>query len=1382
MLNRYAKSGQRRRGVILLVVLALLTTFTLVGLSFALYADGQARRASLFSQSASQTSPGGQKEKARELATAAWNDFLGQFLYDCSDDDPRGIASALRGLSLARTMYGWNDGGLNDRPYTGTGRLGEMVTMNNGLPGEDGRNLINYTFFAGDNLRDPGRLGVRAGLTAAKGPLTGDLNVSYTYPDRNNVFLARLDPTTGQVTMPSYHRPYLLTGGALDRYKSLRYLPANMGPGFPALSGIGDVKNLDGLPGGADAVWIDIGAPVHVDAEGRKFKVLVAPLVLDMDGRVNVNTAGNILAAGNTHASHQGWGPWEVNPARLGQPVNAAEWAQLITGAGGVPGRYGPGGLPLGTPVPGGTAVGNQFPVDFNGVFDPGSPAPRTPSPRFSFPGEPNTVQFQTFPHFDLQAYGNVNYRETTSDGTPTGTPIHPASFNALRPTVLSSTQYNRKFGPADLAGVLRLYNTGGERMHSSLFELIRTNVLVDPRPRFLLTTHSFDMDRPGSVPLVWDPNEAGKTYAYNPALGAPIAAQESFHALGGRTNMMGLAGSGEYDAATWRSALPGLRIDLRRQLMEYPAADATGRIDMTNMATALQLGRAVADRQALARDLFNRLRAVTGAQAPGTAAVGSNEFHALRYLAQLAVNIVDFTDNDDYSTPFLWYTDGTTNHYVFGTELPRLVINEYYAQVDNDHPDMGVVGAGFRQITNYRLNVWAELHNPGQAGVRLSNCTRRPSDPAYNAATDGWPMYRLRLQPNVANMSGPDNVLGNDPTNPVGAQPPAAGTTSIVDDWDLPPAMGGVDKQIVQANYGAYNGAVNNNQGFYVVGPNPLYPAVAPDLSGTDPKIQAKETHAPRHVNNTGDYQMSIRVPVVGYVTPTPSLVLERLANPALPPNTNPADPLYNPYIAVDYVQRLRVEDGRLHDDAGNAVAPAAVTDRSSYGRPQPYAAFDTAAAADPTTSMWQRQKPVAMEVRNSFFRHNAWEDVPAMGAPTLTPYDATNNPNQTLRVPFDVLYHPNRSPISIAELLHVSGEKQHQLTQRFMLGTFATPILFGHRARWTDERTRLARLLDHVTLGTSAAGVAVNGRIPGKVNINTINDRAVFNALCDAVAGNHFTQAEVDAVWAALIASRNGGGPGAERPFLSLGTGSAAADLVTGAPRGVQDTLWRSGTAGVGTDDWDMVTLRVLEPGTSAARTNPMRRFELLTKLKAHLTTRSNVFAVWVTVGFFEVTNDTTQPIQLGAEMRWGDGQTIRHKMFALVDRTQMQVWPTTNAAGQPLCKLGAAVNGDGTAQAVNLLNEANAPATTNPIQNPLTGRGWVPTPGAIITIDPDTDNEETVELSSPAAGTFQAVFRRSHAAGATVISRGNPGPWTTPFNPRLNPEVVLYSSLFE
>jgi hypothetical protein len=187
-------------------------------------------------------------------------------------------------------------------------------------------------------------------------------------------------------------------------------------------------------------------------------------------------------------------------------------------------------------------------------------------------------------------------------------------------------------------------------------------------------------------------------------------------------------------------------------------------------------------------------------------------------------------------------------------------------------------------------------------------------------------------------------------------------------------------------------------------------------------------------------------------------------------------------------------------------------------------------------------------------------------------------------------------------------------------------------------------------ITVLTEGDRIPGGDRVPGKVNINTIWDPEILHALCDPQPANSFTLTDVNAVFQNLIASRTpNGNPGPnDRPFQSLATGFSTGDTQYPRGLGIEDTVLRS--AGDPTDP----SRRLFEPPLNPANAHPYLRSQLLTKLFNHVTTRSNVFAVWVTVGFFEVTDDTARPVRLGREIGLAEGRNLRHRFFAVVDRS--------------------------------------------------------------------------------------------------------------------------------
>ncbi|MFL5329637.1 MAG: hypothetical protein ACJ8C4_12060 [Gemmataceae bacterium] len=514
---RSAQCDPRRKGIILVVVVALLALFAVVGLGYVMYAESAATSARMSSEGQNVVTEVAKMDPQILMARA-----LGDLIYDCYDD-ARGVYSSMRGNSLARAMYGWNyqdsDYGTDDFvpeyvtangpprtkvisnpntvPWNGLGKLhytDPNLAAQTGGQSMDTFDIINFAPLRTDPLvRDPERYpddptqptGRSNNQTSIMQPSNlryfGGWNVPYTYPDNHNVYLGAVRAADGQVIMPSFHRPYLFKMSGLGvapvnnvdptdpnflaeglkqagishkdwyrpsgRLKLIRPRPIdnltpdlvaqlqaaglpypppeqltdsqitlsnpnsypamiqkfiNAGKLMPCPSDVGgDVKNLLGSPGGNDSIWMDLGYPVQVTSGGKKYKPLFAYLVVDMDGRINLNATGNMRALDTTnynqysqlHASNQGIGRSEINASHIlnveeylndpnvraqygiGGPIapvvgQLPEWTNLFLGAPTgaatptVAGRY----------QPGQTSVPGELPPVIAQPFADGSP------------------------------------------------------------------------------------------------------------------------------------------------------------------------------------------------------------------------------------------------------------------------------------------------------------------------------------------------------------------------------------------------------------------------------------------------------------------------------------------------------------------------------------------------------------------------------------------------------------------------------------------------------------------------------------------------------------------------------------------------------------------------------------------------------------------------------------------------------------------------------------------------------------------------------------------------------------------------------------------------------------------------------------------------
>jgi hypothetical protein len=1461
-----------RRAVILMVVLSLLALFAIVGLTAVLYAQNSAKASSNFAKAwqlgfvgspgsgavggvggavggavGGQLGVGGPGGVPVTFPIAPIDLFrwaYGQLIYDV--DDATGALSSIRGHSLARTMYGFNDGSLNLQPFNGMGRI-SSVYQNGPYNGIDDRYMINYTYVPGLPLRDPEHVGMRSDTVdmannpvpaymTARGPFVGGANPPVTYPNLDNMYLAasRADGTN---LTPSLHRPWLFGplfsgvnpnwSNAQGRFMTLRPRPADnlvsysqinpadtrVGFPYPPEDG-GDVKNRLGYPGGNDSIWVDFNYPVQQLGDGRRYKPLFAFYVQDLDGRVNLNTAGNLmggLAPNEVHVSNQGWGKWETNIMRVlnraDSPQALTEWQNLFVGNANVPfipGRYGqplPGNFDRYPWVPksswgGGKQARFLAQVDYRPSdetsnygptpllqFAPASPFPLFPPAYDSGSAPANFAHAKLFDYF--QPRGPWNQFPPTNDSVFPITDIKPMIVNGF---------------------------TGQQATSANVVQLCPLNFSLDAvgqRRRNLVTLLSMDMNRLGVAPWLYSPQVRNNTGYASPANAeaAPFGPQvQSVFTDANGNNLP-------------RNAIEAVleKVDLDQPLRQYPHTDRNivgnlpngynGRFDWdpANLPGIAQTYLdAQSDRQNMAGDIFKRLLIATGTPSPADPTQPTDaELIPIRWMAQLAANIVDFIDEDEISTPFNFYpvayqyysglsptaqqmggptgfvgAVSTTNangdrlprYWVFGTELPPVLLTEVFTEYALPTDAKGNISNG-----QFFPKVWAELYNPFPTTVPASVQQQDTGPMAlYIAKGDKLTVPYSAYQMVVANSNANgsllprptqgDNVLG------IAEQVRSSAT------FDKPTTPT-VDTTATPAT------AVSPQQGngFFIVGPssntrgNSISVANGRTIGGV-PWYQSPTgmTWAVNYTSTTDNWNIDDRTKGV-------TVLLRRLANPHMPPQDDPGLPFYNPYLTMDYIEQVAL----------NNVTSPTQDKAAAYGvgKKQPY-------AAERST-----------QINNQSFAGDA------LNQHTL----GQLNSNDGAR---NWLVHMDRQVISPYELLNVSGYRQHMLTQKFI--TNGTP--YSHRVPWFDEDLqggmipqshRLYRLFAYIETSDQAAGISLRGRRPGLINLNTVWDYEIFAALCDAKAkadparSNSFTEDDVIQAWRAILSRRNpdlvlnanpaipdfslpASGVGLtqnDRPIFDPGAGFIpSGDPAAPNGRSLEDTIFqRQDPTGMATN------LRLLQ--TNPPSGHPYQQYELLTKIGTGFTLRSNTFAIWLTTGYFEVVDHpvTKLPV-LGEEIGRSTGTEVRHRFFAVVDRTQLVLAPGLTLQSNLTPGIGSSTQ----PQWVTLIPSNNLTGVGG-LSGWITynnGSGtqipWSIVPGSIIVINRGGSDEETVVVtaidnSNPMAPKFQAIFRRDHTLGfgnppIGITIPGNPGPkpnWS-PTDPMENLVVPYWEYL--
>ena len=1309
MRNRRFASPSARRGAVLMVVLVLLALFAVVAVTFVFFAEQEAATSQLHAAAEHRTRPDPD-------LLLGW--ILNRLIYGTNDSN-----SALIGQSFLENMYGQPP---STSAFKGSGKLhNPTVDPVLGPMGVDPYYFINYTGPRAGNLARYGGFNPPYTYPDHNCPFLGALVVD----QRGAVVLARSFVRNGPPGTLSPWEPALMPAWWLDQDPAFLSLPPGQAQaderlrrrhmvlrprptdhrGFPPPEDPGgDVRNLPPgvsvlLPNGQlwsgnDSFWFDPNFPVQVGPDGRRYKPLFAVFIMDLDGKLNLNAHMNrLLATGANpggYVSGHGLGPWEVGPPAGPLATTAdlqafqTEFSQLLIGAtlnGQLVSRYNTRAGPPEPqpPVPG--SPGSVAPYQFAGPFyartDSNGINDNTANPQRTqpvlLPGQGGTVGWRAFPTYPA----GFDNGQTVAGFNPLLN--HPMLQTLLR------TPSDRVIGASHLELLYRMGDTGTDALTSDILRLCPrsfTALGIQNRLRWMVTTHSFDRTSYGMMPWfrphedpTTNPNAAPNQYTlrYDPVnarypQGPPIPFPPMFPS----------AVPGEF-RANWQGAIQASTVStghryqqLNQPLSPFPAVDPnTGRLDPTTPAyqSALQ------ERKDRARFIYDLLREATGAYNPMTFSAANpatppptpEELYALRWLAQLAVNMVDYLDPDDYMTPFNWGAIGSpefqalptggmmgatlSGEWVFGTELPRVLINEVYVEY--------VRPPAVDQPTTYA--VWVEFVNPLTQDPALQRDVyvpggMMPAQPLPGGTARLWmnaaggaqpyPIYQVVLTKKDPTLRDPGNVRGEPDPNAVFEVTIGTGNRAIVSDFSDPNPMNNPPRSEwilpLDDNFAGPNGG---NTGFYVLGPPIPFPG---------------GTLTPTHVHPNMTYQE-----VVGMnAEPSkPTVILRRLANPHLPPDNNPINPMtgqlnlaYNPYITVDYF-----EDARLNNATG--MGGQAVADRRSEVRRQPYAGYLTLKVEQRLTN------PNMDQPQHSFFRHNHESDTPPQ----------PGEPSQMLHLPFDWLVHLDRPIVSPLELLHVSAYKPHGLTQQFMFdrnndGTLDRGDRFQHLAPWFDEHARLYRFLEFFECPPFMEQDRLRS---GKININTLYQPELFHGWCDLPAQT----IEVETVWRNLVESRDGPvrtdrpflGDPLRRPFWSLTVGPQQPAGQQPTPgingtSGLSDTWLRDGP-GTAAPLWGSNQPRLLEllsantdpmTGQPLAFDHPSERARLMTKLHNNLTTRSNVFAIWVTVGYFEVVRDpSTGQDFLGPEIGRADGQHVRHRMFAIVDRSVFEGYPGPN-----------------------------------------------------------------------------------------------------------------------
>ncbi|MGY8750292.1 MAG: hypothetical protein ACKVHR_19800, partial [Pirellulales bacterium] len=465
---------------------------------------------------------------------------------------------------------------------------------------------------------------------------------------------------------------------------------------------------------------------------------------------------------------------------------------------------------------------------------------------------------------------------------------------------------------------------------------------------------------------------------------------------------------------------------------------------------------------------------------------------------------------------------------------------------------------------------------------------------------------------------------------------------------------------------------SISDPQGGYTIGPNEQLVQVGdgeqivdagvlpPQAAPRDEPLDANRDDAIWNNGTTDEFRFAY---------------LQRLANPL-----EDWDQDTNPYITIDAIaiDLLAFNGVQTDADNGNPNQQERVGDvtisatdfdslergESSPGQPNMLFRrdFGNQQVAQGTVVSGDGHN-LSFEFKESFGRTNRTYQV----GPDANP------PNYTEKAPFAWLTWNNRPFVSQYELANVPHSSPEFLTQHFSLANNfdpyttnspdggATPLSskFGHLLNFYRTEApnapnapgvpplsaKLYRLFDYTEVPSRYVGVEKwlnpnvftnipfnyvrNNRYPGKININTIPNKKVY----DALMGQDATKVP----FADFKQSRWDSNLNSFRPYRNTNE-SSFVPLVNMVEDEVDLGLFRR------KDDGNPLFEDTTQKRTAYYRNNVRQRLGNL------VTTRSSVFAIWVTVGYFEINENG----ELGTEIGSDTGDVSRNRGFFMFDRS--------------------------------------------------------------------------------------------------------------------------------